>query len=68
MGFFFVKFVIAIPSLFVVFKPLLAPPSFSMEKVGGAFFSFKFVCNIPLSFVEDIVIFRVFFFLRKFQL
>jgi hypothetical protein len=45
-GVFFVKFVIAIPSLVVVFiKPLLAPPSFSMEKVGGAFFLFKFAGN-----------------------
>jgi hypothetical protein len=41
-----VKFVIAIPSLLVVLKLLLAPPSFSIEKVGGAFFFwFNFVGN-----------------------
>jgi hypothetical protein len=34
----FSKFVIVIPSIIMVLKkPLLAPPSFSMEKVGGAF-------------------------------
>ncbi len=38
VGFFFVKFVITIPSLLVVLKHFPTPPSFSMEKVGRAFF------------------------------
>jgi hypothetical protein len=44
VGFFWVKFVIIIPSLIVVFKPL--PHLLShMEKVGGAFFCSKFLSN-----------------------
>jgi hypothetical protein len=61
-GFFLVKFVIAIPSLPMVLKPMFAPPSFSIEKVGLILWA------IPLGFVDDIVIFKVCFFLCKFQL
>jgi hypothetical protein len=44
VGFFWVKFVIIIPSLTVVFKPL--PYLLShMEKVGGAFFCSKSLRN-----------------------
>ncbi len=43
VGFLFVKFVITILSLLVILKPLPTPPSFSMDKVGGAFF---FVLNL----------------------
>jgi hypothetical protein len=42
--FFWVKFVIVIPSLIVVFKPLPHLP-FHMEKVGGAFFCSKSLSN-----------------------
>jgi hypothetical protein len=52
VGFSFVKFVIAIPFLIVVFKkPLLTPPSFSMEKVGGEFVFGQSLYTIPLGFV-----------------
>ncbi len=53
-GVFFVKFVIVIPFLVVVLKkPLPTPPSFSMEKVGGAFFFCLSLKAMPLGFVED---------------
>ncbi len=46
VGFFFVKFVIVIPFLLMVLKPLVAPPSFSMWKGGwGIFFLSKFIGN-----------------------
>jgi hypothetical protein len=52
VGFYFVKFVIVIPSLIVVFKkPLPTPPSFSMEKVGGEFVFGQSLYTIPLGFV-----------------
>jgi hypothetical protein len=41
---FLVKFVITVPYLIVVFKPLPQLP-FSCEKVGGAFFLFKVFGN-----------------------
>jgi hypothetical protein len=41
---FFVKFVIEIPSIIMVLKPLHAPPSFSMWECGwGIFFWSKFI-------------------------
>jgi hypothetical protein len=42
--FFFVKFVIEIPSIIMVLKPLHAPPSFSVWECGrGIFFWSKFI-------------------------
>jgi hypothetical protein len=42
--FFLVKFVIEIPSIIMVLKPLHAPPSFSMWECGrGIFFGSKFI-------------------------
>jgi len=47
VGFFFVKFVIAIPSLIMVLKPLVAPPTFLLhvKRWVGHSFLFKFVGN-----------------------
>jgi hypothetical protein len=47
-GAFFVKFVIAIVVVFK--KPLLAPPSFSVKKMGGTFFFNLCLLATPLGF------------------
>jgi len=66
-GVFLVRFVITIPSLIMVLKPLHARPPSPCEKVGGTFFLGLSLWVIPLGFVGD-VIFKVFSFYANFNI